>query len=276
MSGISKSKVPKSTTQPSLGPQFGGLNSKLAEAGKRFDPALDSVRREPETNIHPSKDMGGAAGGPSLLDSMAAMGANPATCTLSQVIAFLSFVCPSLSARAIQLEWTKEQIIAAMHTTRAPKHSEETDSDSHNSGSRGEPPVSDNTPTSTSTPTRSPAQVMPSHFGEQQLEGLISRDGGSAGLSARISGNVQPQASVQQESTPKNTISAPLSTKTAGENTPVSPTDNTATDSGSGDDTDEEMFSGSQDPAAEFTSSPAALEALLPCPGTVQAAERST
>ena len=103
MSGVSKSTVLKSTLKAPSGPQFGGLNHQLAEASKRFDPVQASVRRESETKNHPPQKMGGSAGGPSLLDSMAAMGANPRACTLAQVIAFLSFVCPSLSVRAIQL-----------------------------------------------------------------------------------------------------------------------------------------------------------------------------
>ena len=86
--------VLKSTPKTPSAPQFGGQNHKLAVASKRFDPEQDSVRREPETNNRPVKYMGGAAGGPSLLDSMAAIGANPTTCTLPQVNAFLSFVCP--------------------------------------------------------------------------------------------------------------------------------------------------------------------------------------
>lgn len=81
--------------------------ARCSEASKRFDPAQVSVRKESEATNHPPQCMGGSAGGPSLLDSMAAMGANPRTCTIAQVIAFLSFVCPSISTRAIQLEWPK-------------------------------------------------------------------------------------------------------------------------------------------------------------------------
>ena len=103
MSGISKSTVLKSTPKTPSGGQFGGQNHKLAEASKRFDPAQTFVRREFETTNHPPQCMGGSVGGPSLLDSMAAMGANPRTCALAQVIVFLSFVCPSLSTRAVQL-----------------------------------------------------------------------------------------------------------------------------------------------------------------------------
>ena len=197
MSGVSKSTVLKSTPNSPSGPGFGGLTQKLSDPGGSLDLVRSSDGDSKTVSIPPSMG-GGATGRLTLLNAMTAMGANPETCTLAQVIAFLSFMCPSLATRAVQLGWSRDQIIAAMQMTRAPQSPNETTNDSQISGSQGESPESNGTPTSTSFPTSLlSSQIMPSAHEAEQSDDAIPRDNGRVNSSADNSGSAdQPQAHV--------------------------------------------------------------------------------
>ena len=149
MSGMSKSTVPKSTPKRPPGPQFGGQNPTLniPSDGKRLPH--DPMCLSPEASSLPPLLGGGTADGPSLLDAMASMGADPRSSSLQQVLALLSFVCPSLSARAAELGWTQDQLIAEMQTTNAPAAYVHVTSSVNSSGLvGGGPPALHSTPTS--------------------------------------------------------------------------------------------------------------------------------
>ena len=137
---------------------------------------------------------GGAADGPSLLGALSSMGADPRSSSLQQVLALLSFVCPSLSARATELGWTQDQLIAEMQITNAPAAYVHATSSMNSSGLVDGPPASYSTPTSSSS-TPLPIMATSSPDADQQLSIKGSRNGESAASAAKISGQTQPQVS---------------------------------------------------------------------------------
>ena len=151
MSGVFKSTVLKSTPKRPPGPQFGGQNPTLSISsdGKRLPH--DPMCLSPEASNPPPLLGGGAADGPSLLDALASMGADPRSSSLQQVLALLAFVCPSLSARAAELGWTQDQLIAEMQITNAPAAYVHATSSMNSSGLVDGPPASYSTPTSSSS-----------------------------------------------------------------------------------------------------------------------------
>ena len=148
MSGMSKSTVPKSTPKRSPGPQFGGQNPTLGFSSDSKRLPHDSMCLGPETSNLPPPLGGGAAEGPSLLDALSQMGADPRSSSLHQVLELLSFVCPSISTRATELGWTRDQLLAEMQTTSAPKSYVHVTSSINSSGPADGPPASSLTPTS--------------------------------------------------------------------------------------------------------------------------------
>ena len=155
MSGIFKSTVLKSIPKRPPGPQFGGQNPTLniPSDGKRLPH--DPMCLSPEASSLPPLLGGGTADGPSLLDALASMGADPRSSSLHQVLALLAFVCPSLSTQAIELGWTQEQLLAEMQNTSAPLSYVHVTSSLNPSGPGGGPPeLSSTTPTSSSSSTQ--------------------------------------------------------------------------------------------------------------------------
>ena len=111
---------------------------------------------------------------------------------LQQVLALLAFVCPSLSARAVELGWTQEQLLAEMQIINAPQSYVHVTSSSNSSGPVDGPPALSATPTpSSSTPF--PTLPVSSSEADPQVLKKESRSGENAGSSVTISGLAQPQ-----------------------------------------------------------------------------------
>ena len=168
MSGIFKSTVLKSTPKRPPGPQFGGQNPTLSISGDGKRLPHDPMCLSPEASNPPPLLGGGTADGPSLLDALVSMGANPRSSSLQQVLALLSFVCPSFSTRAVELGWTQEQLIAEMQITGAPQSYVHVTSSLNSSGPADGPPASSATPTSSSS-TPFPTLPMSSPEADPQV-----------------------------------------------------------------------------------------------------------